>query len=83
MNRGIHCTSGSSFMGLAVNAGISIWNEECSLHDVYSCIFSSLHVTSFETTLNNNYDHMYSSDPKLGLFRLVFSIFDLSTLLAV
>ena len=30
MNRGIHCKSGSSFMGLAVNAGISIWNEECS-----------------------------------------------------
>ena len=29
-NRGIHCKSGSSFMGLAVNAGISIWNEECS-----------------------------------------------------
>ena len=30
MNRGMHCKSGSSFMGLAVNAGISIWNEECS-----------------------------------------------------
>ena len=30
MNRGIHCKCGSSFMGLAVNAGISIWNEECS-----------------------------------------------------
>ena len=30
MNRGIHSKSGSSFMGLAVNAGISIWNEECS-----------------------------------------------------
>ena len=30
MNRGIHCKSGSSCMGLAVNAGISIWNEECS-----------------------------------------------------
>ena len=26
MNRGINCKSGSSFMGLAVNAGISIWN---------------------------------------------------------
>ena len=25
--RGIHC---KSFMGLAVNAGISIWNEQCS-----------------------------------------------------
>ena len=24
------CKSGTSFMGLAVNAGISIWNEECS-----------------------------------------------------
>ena len=30
MNRGIHCKSGSSFMRLAVNAGISISNEECS-----------------------------------------------------
>ena len=30
MNRGIHSKSGSSCMGLAVNAGISIWNEECS-----------------------------------------------------
>ena len=30
MNRGIHCKSGSSFMGLTVNAGISIWNEECT-----------------------------------------------------
>ena len=30
MNRGIHCKSGSSFMELAVNAGISTWNEECS-----------------------------------------------------
>ena len=30
MNRGIHFKSGSSFMGLTVNAGISIWNEECS-----------------------------------------------------
>ena len=30
INRGIHSKSGSSFMGLAVNAGISIWNEECS-----------------------------------------------------
>ena len=30
MNRGIHSKSGSSVMGLAVNAGISIWNEECS-----------------------------------------------------
>ena len=28
MNRGIHCKSGSSFMGLAVNAGLSISNEE-------------------------------------------------------
>ena len=31
MNRGIHCKSGTSFMVLAVNAGISIWNEECSV----------------------------------------------------
>ena len=30
MNRVIHSTSGSSFMGLAVNAGMSIWHEECS-----------------------------------------------------
>ena len=30
MNRGIHCKSGSSFMGLAVDAGISTRNEECS-----------------------------------------------------
>ena len=30
MNRGIHCKSESSFMGLTVNAEISIWNEECS-----------------------------------------------------
>ena len=30
MNRGIHSKSGSSFMVLAVNAGISIWNKECS-----------------------------------------------------
>ena len=30
MNRGIHCKSESSFMGLTVNAGISIWNEESS-----------------------------------------------------
>ena len=30
MNRGIHSKSAPSFMGLAVNAGISIWNEECS-----------------------------------------------------
>ena len=28
MNRGIHCKSGTSFMGLAVNARISISNEE-------------------------------------------------------
>ena len=28
MNRGIHCKSGTSFMGLVVNAGISISNEE-------------------------------------------------------
>ena len=28
MNRGIHCKSGSSFMGLAVNARLSISNEE-------------------------------------------------------
>ena len=28
INRGIHCKSGTSFMGLAVNAGISISNEE-------------------------------------------------------
>ena len=30
INRGINSKSGSSFMGLAVSAGISIWNEECS-----------------------------------------------------
>ena len=30
MNRGIHSKSGTFFMGLAVNAGISIWNEDCS-----------------------------------------------------
>ena len=29
MNRGIQCESGSSFIGLTVLAGISIWNEEC------------------------------------------------------
>ena len=28
LNRGIHCKSGSSFMGLTVNAGLSISNEE-------------------------------------------------------
>ena len=28
MNRGIHCKSGSSFMGLAVNAGLGISNDE-------------------------------------------------------
>ena len=28
MNRGIHCKSGTSCMGLAVNAGLSISNEE-------------------------------------------------------
>ena len=28
MNGGIHCKSGTSFMGLAVNAGLSISNEE-------------------------------------------------------
>ena len=28
MNRGIHSKSGSSFMGLGVNAGLSISNEE-------------------------------------------------------
>ena len=41
MNRGIHCKSGTSFMGLAVNAGISIWNEACSAflnRDAKSCI---------------------------------------------
>ena len=37
MNRGIHCKSGSSFMGLTVNAGISIWNEECSAFPHYRC----------------------------------------------
>ena len=26
--RPIHCESGSSFMGLTVNAGISTWNKE-------------------------------------------------------
>ena len=30
MNRGIHCKSRTSFMGLAVNAGINIWNEKFS-----------------------------------------------------
>ena len=29
MNRGIHCQSGSSFMGLAVNAGLSISHTRC------------------------------------------------------
>ena len=32
MNRSINCKSGTSFMGLAINAGISIWNEECSAY---------------------------------------------------
>ena len=39
--RSIHCKSGSSFMGLAVNAGISISNEEIRIFlipDVNSCI---------------------------------------------
>ena len=41
MNRGIHCKSGSSFMGLTVNAGISIWNEECSWSIFWERAFST------------------------------------------
>ena len=40
MNRGIHCKSGTSFMGQAVNAGIGISNEERQflIPDANSCI---------------------------------------------
>ena len=43
MNRGIHCKSGSSFMGLAVDAGLSISNEERQ-----NILHSAMHYKKFD-----------------------------------
>ena len=46
MNRGIHCKSGTSFMGLADNARLSISNEESRtflIPDANSCIDCESH----------------------------------------
>ena len=45
MNRGIHCKSGSSFMGLAVNARLSISNEERAEHSSFHMLIPALTVS--------------------------------------
>ena len=72
MNRGIHCKSGTSFMGLPVNACISIWKQEFCAFPHYA------HSLGIYTLKNCGKENEPKFAYKLVInFRLATALFDL------